>query len=294
MESANTSEVKRRGELKSTGYTGSTLTRDRMAIGPCEHVDKALVAVFVEAIQLLYAAVSAARTLPPTDDPERNAIRQILVASAAIAATEAEALVTLCSFDLCAPARIHARALGDIARRGLLLPSHPDIALKMFESLEASRKELVRKIPKDHPARKAMEPLFDGAGSETMQKIEQGAYDGDDQSAGIFMGPYESNALSKWNHADIVALADAGDRLLGAGERVRSTLAVDSDADLVLHRGLGKVLALLHVMVELFGVQIRERLDELIARHATFVDRFKAETEALKLRMAQATHGTSD
>jgi hypothetical protein len=57
MESPTGSDVKRRGELKSTGYAGSTLTTDRMAIGPCEHVDKALIAVFVEAIQLLYAAV---------------------------------------------------------------------------------------------------------------------------------------------------------------------------------------------------------------------------------------------
>jgi hypothetical protein len=288
-EQAKAAEFKRRGELQSTGYQGSTFTKDRMAIGPCDHVDPALVAVFTDAVQLLYAAVSAARTLPKASDPKRNAMRQILVASAAVAATEAEALVTLCSFDLCAPARIHARALGDIARRFLLLPNHPDVALKMFESLEASRKELLRKIPEDHPARKAMEPLFADADSDTMQKIEHRAYEGDDQNAGILMGPYESKMLSKWNHADIVALADAGDRLLAAGERVRTTLVLDSDADLVLHRGLGKVLAILFVMVELFAVNIREQVDELVQRHAVFVERFRSEGEALKKRMAAAT-----
>ncbi len=260
-----------------------------MAIGPCDHVDRVLISVFTDAVQLLYAAVSAARTLSKADDPKWNAIRQLLVASAAVAATEAEAQISLCSFDLCAPARIHARALGDIARRFLLLPKHPDIALKIFESLEASRKELLSKIPQDHPARKAMEPLFADADSDTMQKIESRAYDGDDQSAGILMGPYESKMLSKWNHADIVALADAGDRLLAAGEGVRTALAVDSDADLVLHRGLGKVLAILFVMVELFGVGIREKLDELIQRHAVFVERFRSESAVLKKRIADAT-----
>ena len=219
---------------------------------------------------MLYAAVSAARTLPPANDSERNAVQQILVASAAIAATEAEALISLSSVDLCAPARIHARSLGDIERRFSLLPKHRDIALKMFESLEASRKELVKKIPEGHPARAAMEPLFADASSKTMQKIEQNAYDDDDQSAGVFMGAYESKALSKWNHADIVALADAGDRLLAASERVRTWLAVDRDADLVLHRGLGKVLSILFVMTELFGVQIRPRVDALVERHASF------------------------
>lgn len=280
--------LKRRGPLKSTGYEGSSLAKGHIAVGPCDHVDPTLVRAYVEALQVLYAAVAAARTLPEAVDPKRNAIRQIIVASAAIAATEAEAQVTLCSFDLCAPARIHARALGDIARRCLLLPRHPDLALKMFESLEASRNELVMKIPEGHPARKAMEAVLDDAGVATMEKLERGAYDEDDQTGGVFMGPFESKSLSKWNHADIVALADAGARLLAAGEAVRETLVVDSDADLGLHRGLGKVLAILHVMKTLFGVQIGDKIDELIARHATFVERFKSETEMLKRRMAEA------
>ena len=279
--------MNRRGPLQSTGYEGSTLTKDRMAIGPSEHVDAKLIQLFAEATQMLYAAVSAARTLPNDPDEKRNALQQILVASGAIAATEAEAMISLCSVDLCAPARIHARALGEIARRFLLLPKHPDIALQMYNSLEASRKELVAAVPKDHPVRKALDPHFADADSLTMEKIERGAYDGDDQSGGVIRSRLEAKALSKWNHADIVALADAGDRLRAAGERVRTTLVVDSDADLLLHRALGNVLAILHAMRVLFAVDIREALDRLIERHAAFVERFRAETEAYKERVAE-------
>lgn len=255
-----------------------------MAIGPCEHVDQSLVQLFAEAIQALYAAVSAARTLKKPPDVELYALQEILVASAAIAATEAEAVISLCSVDLCAPARIHARALGDIARRFLLLPNHPKIALQMYESLEASRKELLRKVPADHPARAALEPFFAAADDVTMEKIERRAYEGDDQSEGVFMSTYEARMLSKWNHADIVALADAGDRLLTGDERVRTTLVVDPDADLMIHRALGNVLAILHAMIQLFGVSMHEQVDGLLRRHAAFTDRFRAENNALRAR----------
>jgi hypothetical protein len=157
----------------------------------------------------------------------------------------------------------------------------------MYNSLEASRKELVAAVPKDHPVRKALDPHFADADSLTMEKIERGAYDGDDQSGGVIRSRLEAKALSKWNHADIVALADAGDRLRAAGERVRTTLVVDSDADLLLHRALGNVLAILHAMRVLFAVDIREALDRLIERHAAFVERFRAETEAYKERVAE-------
>jgi hypothetical protein len=33
--------------------------------------------------------------------------------------------------------------------------------------------------------------------------------------------------MSKWNHADITALADAGDRLLAAGANVQAALQFD-------------------------------------------------------------------
>jgi hypothetical protein len=273
------------GLLKSTGYSGSTFTKDRMAIGPCDHVDTKLIAVFVDAVQRLYAAVAAARTLPENPGPERNALQQLLVASAAIAATEGEAIITLCSFGLCAPARIHGRALGDIARRCLLLPDRPDVALQMYASIEASRKELLKKVPEDHPARKALEPRFAEVDSKTMEQIAHRAYDEDDQDEGMFMGPYEAKMLSKWNHADIIALADAGTRLLAADERVRTTLVIDYDADLMIHRALGKVLAILHVMIEMFGVNLRTELNGLIERHAEFVPRFQAETAALEARL---------
>lgn len=279
-------EPSNKATVESIAYEGFAFSKDRIAIGPCEHVDSRLIALFRDAVTLLYSAVADARALP-TGDEERDALQDLLVASAAIAATEAEAMISLCSVDLCAPARIHARALGDITRRFSLLSNHRDVEVEMYRALETARTELLESASDDRPSGNALEPLAVDAEAQAVERIERDAYDRDDQSEGVFMSAAEARMLNRWNHADVVALANAGDRLLAAGERVRASLVVDPDTDLLLHRAIGKALVILHIMAARFGLSIRERLDELINRHALWVERFRRESASLQTRIAE-------
>lgn len=267
--------------LQATGYPGSTSITGRMALGPCDHVDPSLVQLMAQMAQALYASAGAMRTLPPSGDDERRALSDILTASVAIAATEAETVATLCSLDLCAPARIHARSLGDLARRFVLLPNHRDIARRMYDASDASRRQLFATAPADHPARLAIEAAFEGDAT-TMEQLERHAYDADDQSAALFITPFEARYLSKWNHADIIALVEAGQRLLGAGDNVRTTLVVDGGADFMLYRAGMAVFSILLAVKVLYGVEIQDRLDDFTARFNAFKGRFDAEADAAR------------
>jgi hypothetical protein len=270
------SPILARGPLRATGHSGKTDITGRMAIGPCEHVDAEVVHLLADLAMSLYGIVGAARTLTSPTEPELDALQQLLVASMAIAATEAEAAMTLCSIDLVAPAAIHVRALGDITRRCILLPGHADIALAMYGALAASRADLAKKIPDDHPVRKAFVQIIDSSkGQPTMQAVEQNAYTKDDQSNAVFITALESKQYSKWNHADIVALADAGDRLLAAGDDIRTGIAAAPDATIILVRACLFALTLLHVSREIFGAS-GFPFDELIARFAAIASRVRA------------------
>ncbi len=265
--------------LQATGYASTSSITGRMALGPCEHVDPSLVQLMAQMAQVLYASAGAMRTLPPSGEDESRALRELLTASVAIAATEAETFATLCSLDLCATARIHARSLGDLARRFVLLPNHRDIAKRMYDASNASRRQLYATAPLDNPARLAIEAAFEGDAT-TMEQLERHAYDADDQSAELFMTAFEARYMSKWNHADIVALAEAGQRLLAAADNVRTTLVVDVGADAMLYRAVMAVLSILFVIRKLYGVEIQDRLDDFTARFNIFKASFDAEADA--------------
>lgn len=266
-------------QLQATGYKGSTFVSGRIALGPCEHVDKELVHLLAQMSQALYACAGALRTLSRSKENAAHALLQLLTASAAIAATEAEAATTLFSFDLCAPARVHVRSLGDLVRRFLLLLTHTDTAQKMFAASEASRLQLFKAAPKDHPARVAIEGAFAGDAT-TMEELERSVYSGDDQSALVFMTPFERRYFSKWNHADIIALVEAGQRLLKAGDDVRDTLVVDDIADFTIYRAGIFAVGILHAIKIKYGVQV-DHLDKLTEAINARKSQFDAQAEAL-------------
>jgi hypothetical protein len=247
--------------LHATGYGGSTSVRGRIAIGPCENVDAELVQLLARMAQCLYACAGAMRTVTGTSENASKALLELLTASTAIAATEAETAASLFSFDLSATARIHVRALGDLARRFLLLPTHKETARRMFDASEASRLQLFRAAPEKHPARVAVEAAFDGDAT-TMEQLERRAYDEDNQSTPIFMSAFERRYLSKWNHADIIALVEAGRRLLSASDDVRDKLVTDDIADFTIYRACIFALGILHAAKIKYGVGV-DQLDEL-------------------------------
>jgi hypothetical protein len=270
-----------RGPLKATGYKGPPDVKGKMALGLCETVDAELVGVFAELTQVMYAVASAARTIKDAPDPQRHALEQILVASLAIAATEAETAVTLYSFDLAAPAAVHVRSLGDIARRFQLLPAHRDVALQMYGALTSSRAELAKKIPSTHPVREAFTDILETAqGQRTMEAIEHDAYASVDTSH-VFISPLERRLYSKWNHADIIALADAGQRLLAADEDLRTALNGTPDTSTTMLRACEFVFAILYTAQALLGVK-GPPLDALLQRYAAIAERAHAQGNAQK------------
>lgn len=266
--------------LQATGYAGSTAVTGRIALGPCENVDASLVQLLARMAQSLYACAGALRTIERPNENARNALLQLLTASTAIAASEAETAATLYSLDLCATARVHVRALGDLVRRFILLTEHREIAQRMFDASDASRLQLFRSAPQDHQARAAVEASFSGDAT-TMEQLERQAYDGDDQSALVFMSGFERRYFSKWNHADIVALVEAGQRLLSARDDVRHKLVIDDIADFTVYRACIFAVGILHSIKILYGVII-DQLDELSGQVNSFKPRFDAEAEALR------------
>lgn len=80
--------------LNATGYSGPTGVTGRVALGPCEHVPADLVDLLARMAQVLYACSGALRSLNRPAENGRHALLQLLSASTAIAATEAETAAT--------------------------------------------------------------------------------------------------------------------------------------------------------------------------------------------------------
>ena len=235
----------RRGPLKATGYEGDTLVNVQIPVGPFRPVDLEAMSLMREAIAILYAAVGAGRTLKRSGDKEGIAFRDILVSSAAIGATEADAFFLLASFGMLMSSHVHARSLGQIATRCRVLWKRKDVALQMAESLEASRKEVVNKVPDSHPVRRLMARLYEAVTGKTMETIERAAYTKAERSQNFAQDTLEVKVMSKWNHADITALADAGDRLLGAGANVQVALNYDPTFERTFHRVFSHIVSII-------------------------------------------------
>ena len=264
----------RRGPLKATGYEGDTLVNVQVPVGPLNPVDGEAIALMREAIALLYAGVGAARTIKRSGDKEAVAFRDVLVSSAAIAATEADAFLLLASYGMLMPSYIHARSLGQVATRCRLLWQRKSLALKMAESLEASRKEVVSKVPETHPVRAIMARLYEAVAGKTMESIERSAYTTADRSQSFAQDALEVKVMSKWNHADITALAGAGDRLLAAGPNVQGALHSDPNFDRNFHRAFSHIVSII-VALTPYVPQLKANLIDFGERWKRFTDKLK-------------------
>jgi hypothetical protein len=233
--------------------------------------------LMIDAVSVLYAVVGAARTFTPSQNEELRALWDVLVASAAIGATEGEAFILLASSGRTKPAYIHARALGQIATRCRLLPGRKDIALQMVNALEPSRKELAARVPDGHPVRTTMEKVYAEIDGETMEKIERGAYSKEDKAQSFAQDSYETKMNSKWNHADITALADAGDSILQAGPQIQAALYHDPQFHRVFARAIGHVLSIV-LPFSIMIPELGERIADLAARWKPLTDKLASES----------------
>lgn len=218
----------------------------------------------------LYGSVAAARTAQRKGADVDYRLETIL-SSCGIAATEAEAVFALGSGRLFRTAQIHIRALGEIARRCIVLFSEPGFAKALFDSLQHSRKSLVEKVPAGHPVREFTLRFLPKQKAPTMRTLESDAKAlFKKHDAAETVSAYELEAWSKWQHGDIVALADAADEIRESGENLQAALNGSNNRDplALIHRACRFVIHLLFVL-SWFGVK-DQKLDDYVQRFASF------------------------
>lgn len=234
----------------------------------------------------LYGSVAAARTAERKGDDVDYRLETIL-SSCGIAATEAEAIFVLGSGRRFRTAQIHIRALGEIARRCIVLFNEPEFAKALFASLQHSRKSMVEKVPAGHPVREFTLRFLPKQKAPTMRTLESDAkalFKKHDEPQTV--SAYELEAWSKWQHGDIVALADAAEMIRDSGEDLQDALNGSHNGDVValIHRACGFVLTLLYVL-SWFGVQ-DQKLDEYVQRFASFTPAIAEQITALRNALA--------
>lgn len=127
--------------------------------------DQRLAKLFGECINVLLSAIRYARALRTSSDQEENALQQLTISTGAIAAAEAEAILTLVTAGDSSAARIHLRTLGECDLRLRAYRADTAFALRLYRSLVASQREALKHID-DEQLRKNVEELFQRA-SET-------------------------------------------------------------------------------------------------------------------------------
>lgn len=272
-----------RGELRATNPEAPT--HINVAIPQCGPVGAdsvgQLVKLLTELTAALYGAVAVARTFK-TNDGNVNYGLETIISSSAIAATQAEAMVILCSAKCYRVAEIHLRALGEIARRVIVIYREPAFAKALYDSLQQSRRALVEKVPAGHPIRDFVLKFFPQTHATTMRGLERKSdelFKKHEEGGTLLL--YESEAWSKWQHGDVVALADAADVVRVSDTQLQEALHCSkNDHVALLHRGCGFVMTLLYVLSWL-GVEGVD-LDGYLRRFASFSDEIKAKTDAIK------------
>jgi hypothetical protein len=216
----------------------------------------------------LYCAVGSAQAMPRQDDPERNAVHQMVVASAALAASEAESYLTLVSAGLESPAFVHLRSLAETVRRLVICRRDPALALRLYGTAEAEWLRLVApmKIPNVPPPAK---------GQENMREVERSAEFGkakaDVQAAYHVLSDTEWKMWSKRTHGDIYALVDVSQKLAARGDDVRAAINGEKpdgkSANAHIMRAIGLCLLAFGSIVQEFGIQAGSVYEGFEARY---------------------------
>jgi len=272
-------------ESKPADSQGPFPTIVRLPVGPCAHVDPEIVKLLADATAVLYGAIEAARHLPDPKDEAKTKWRKILIATAALGASEAESAMALASVDLLSTTRIHVRALGDDARRANVLFRNVDIAVSLYDSLDATRKHLGSKITAGHEVRLMVDEFFKDIDGQRMEKIEQSLaakFAADDEAAHI-MTPYERALWSKWAHGDVIAMAEVVSRLNVTAADLRTAINVDDDGDLALHRAVGFALTILIALIGM-GIDAQSDVVALGKRLADYREKVRPRFEAGRRR----------
>lgn len=238
-----------------------------------------LASVFVA----LYSAVGSAQEMPRQVDPARNAVHQMVIASAALAASEAESYLVLASLGLESAAFVHLRSLAETVRRLVICRRDPNLALRLYQTAEAEWLRLVStmKIP-GVPA-----PV---KGQQTMRDLERTvdftrAKD-EVQAAFHVLDDIEWTMWSKRTHGDIYALVDVSQKLAVRGTDVRGAINDERPAGKSVNghlmRAIGLCLLALGNVLQEFDLQAGTVYTVLESRYGTMQERDE-QTGVLKM-----------
>jgi hypothetical protein len=235
----------------------------------------------------LYSAVGSAQAMPRPGDPERNAVHQMVVASAAFAASEAESYLTLVTAGLEAPASVHLRALAETVRRLVICRGDPALALRLYETAEVEW--LQRMAPLNLPNVPAPPK-----GKKTMRDVERTAEfskaKADVQAAYHVLDDVEWAMWSKRTHGDIYALVDVSQKLSARGTDVRAAINGEKPTakfvNAHLMRAIGLCLLAFGSIVQEFEIQAGSVYAGFEARYEAMQQRDE-KSGALKVAIPQ-------
>lgn len=219
--------------------------------------------LLADIVSTLYSAVGSAQRTGHVHDEIRHAVHQLVVANAALAASETDAFLTLISAGLEAPSTVHLRALGEMVRRISICREYPHLALQLYKTSAPAWAKLASKMlgdasafdtsEKDMRALENTEP-FKKAKADVIERFH-------------VLNDLEWTMFSKRSHGDIFALVQVSNNLQTRDADVRRAINKELPEGLasscLLVRAIGFALFGLEHVVNEFGIDTRGRFDRL-------------------------------
>lgn len=255
--------------LKIWGSTGASVPdlSGTYKLPPGDNGDRERRAFLAEVQTALYSAVGSAQRAAIVEDKTTNAVHQLVVANAALVASESEAFLTLVSIGIEAPAQVHLRAIGEMTRRVVLCREHRVLALELYNSAEPAWRKMASTLPVDDA------PEFE-KGEKDMRALEQLPRFKDAQIDVVkrfyVLNDLEWTMLSKRSHGDIYALVQVSQSLRNRGAEVRPAINMTQpasvSANVMLSRAYGWVLLCFANIAAEFGIQTNGRAEQLFEK----------------------------
>ena len=224
----------------------------------------------------LYSIVAAAQAAPPEVTPEGNAQQEVILALAALTASEIKAFTQLVSIGLEGVAQVHARAVGDFATSISMYRNNPVLALEVYESFPATIVELLAQFRHDDRPEPAVSP---GTSSASMRAIiRRSSYRqlrNETAAREHLLSLPEHEALSKRTHGDVTAMAQVAGALASRDGDVRAAISrsapLPQDNEVTVRSLIVRVFGYaLHAAVDLINVipvDARAVLEQINVEH---------------------------
>jgi hypothetical protein len=277
---------KREESLKTWGSTGAEVPdlAGQYALPPGNNGDRDRRMLLADILTILYNAVGSAQRADVHPDPTTNAVHQLVISNAALIASECDALLTLVSVGLEAPAQIHQRAVGEMTRRVLICREYRPLAVELYNSTEPSWRKLGAKILPPGGA-----PEFT-KGERDMRYLENSAAFRKAKEDIIekfhVLDDAESEMFSKRSHGDIYALVQVSQALqrrdADVCRAINQALPAGVAVNVMIDRTIGFALTCLTSIVDEFEIETGGNLTRVFEAYQAMLKRDQ-ETGALRV-----------